>query len=224
MKIKQIIILIVICTFYSSAWTQNDLVTLKNGSAIRGKILAETTESVQIKTKDGSIWNYAQAEIESIGKYKPMVPQLGYYNQTSISLLGGSDLSASFQVINGYSFNPHWGLGIGLGIESFRGRTYAPIFIDGQYTLNDNTFSPFGALSFGYDIATQNAEYNKGGLFGNARIGMRGQLGEHIGILTSIGYRYAYLRQDLWHWWDTEPVLEITRINRFEFRFGFIFR
>ena len=147
-----------------------------------------------------------------------------YYNLTSLSLLGGSELSPSFQVINGYAFNPHWGLGLGLGIETFGGWNYFPLFIDGKYTLFEEGFSPFCSIGVGYDLATENFDRNKGGFLAMGRIGIQHPLGKHFGLVTSAGYRYAHLQQEVWNWGLGGQVLEVREINRFEFRFGFILR
>ncbi len=221
-KAIKILILTWFCSTVSMA--QNDLVKLKNGSAIRGKIIETTDQKTKIKTIDGSIWVYTRNEIESIGKFKPTLTPNGYYNQTSLGILGGSELSASFQVVNGYSFNPHWGLGVGMGWEIFYGQHYVPLFIEGTYSLLNKNFTPFCSIGAGYDLPTRNFERNKGGLLTQGRIGFKHQLGDHFGLITSAGYRYSYIKQEVWSWWHDNTVTEITEINRFEFRFGFIFR
>lgn len=162
--------------------------------------------------------------VQSFGQTNMKKENNKYYNLTSVSLLGGSALSGSFQIVNGYEFNKHWAAGLGIGVENFYGQNYFPLFIDSKYTLLDQPFSPFCSVNLGYDLPTENFERNKGGFMGTGRIGIQHQLGNHFGLITSAGYRYAYIKQNEWAWWGNNWVEEIREINRFEFRFGFIFR
>src|SRR5688500_16513348 len=86
----------------------NSMVYLKNGSALRGEITKEDSTGITLRTRDGSNWNYTPDEVLRIEKYSPEINKSGFYNKTSVGIIGGGDqVSASFRVVNGYSFNPH---------------------------------------------------------------------------------------------------------------------
>ena len=204
---------------------QIDLVKLKNGSEIRGFITENTNEMVKIKTKDGSIWVFQQSEVLGIEGFQPKGAQKGYFGSLSGGILGGSDVSVNLLMVNGYRINEHWSTGFGFGVESFYYRKYLPLFFEGKYNLLKNGSTPFVSLGLGYDFPFQMNERNKGGFFGQGFLGYQHDFGEHFGIITGIGFRYGQLQVDDWNWWGFETSTKtIYEINRFDLRFGFIFR
>jgi len=200
----------------------NSVVHLKNGSAIRGEITREDSLGISLRTRDGSTWTYPQSEIVKIEKFAPEINKSGFYNKTSVGIMGGGEqVSASLRVVNGYSFNAHWDLGFGVGIEQLRWNPYVPLFLEGRYSIFSGATRPFIAVHGGYALPLRNMEFNKGGLTAGAEIGVTHYFSNHVGISTSIGYRYAYLRENN-SWW--EDFVTISQINRFEIRLGFVFR
>ncbi len=208
--------------FFANAFGQNNLLVLKNGSEIRGKIIEGTGDTIKIRTIDGSLWVYQPDEVAHISRYK-IKNDNKYYISTTLSILGGTDVSPSFQVVNGYKFSRYWSVGLGLGIEQFYHDGYIPAFIETKFTLLDKPFSPFASLALGYDIPFRNQSGFLGGFMGSGQVGVKHQLGKHFGIITSIGYRKAHLKRVFTPWWTANKTTEIRQINRYEFRFGFIF-
>ncbi|PZE16625.1 hypothetical protein DNU06_12280 [Putridiphycobacter roseus] len=202
-----------------------DLVKLKSGSEIRGFITEKTEEIVKIKTKDGSIWVFKQSEVSAIESFVPAVFEKGYFGTVSLGVLGGSDVSANFLILNGYRINAHWSAGLGIGIDQFYNNMYLPLFAEGRYNLLKKGTTPYVSLGFGYDLPFQMSERNKGGFFGQGLIGFQHELGNHFGIFSGVGFRYGQLQVDEWNWWGTDVTTKtIYEINRFDLRFGFIFR
>ncbi|MDX1348931.1 MAG: hypothetical protein R3279_01725 [Putridiphycobacter sp.] len=208
------------------ASAQLDVVVLKNGSEIRGIVIEKSDESIKLKSKDGSIWVFKNTEVLEVKSFKPLVSNTGYYGTLSFGALGGSDLSGNISIVNGYKFNKHWGLALGLGYEGFYGRQYMPAFIEGKFNILDKGSTPFLTAGFGYDVPFSITDNNKGGFFGQALLGFQHQLGEHFGIVTGIGFRYGQLQVENWGWWGPidGSAKTIYEINRFDLRFGFIFR
>ncbi len=217
-------IIILLLGFSTQLFAQQDLLRLKNGSEIRGVVTEQVEGGVEIKTRDGSIFNFSKIEIENISKYKTAVKNKGIYNSTTISFLGGTELSPSFQIVNGYSFSPYISAGVGIGVETLQGIRYFPLFLEGRYTILNKRSTPFCAINFGLDLPTVYNEYTKGGFLGAAQVGYIHQFGDHISLMTSIGYRYANLKTKEWAWFSNSLEKKTIEINRYEFRFGFIFR
>lgn len=214
------IITILIFSLYVNA-QQNDVLKMKNGSEIRGTVLEKNDEIIRIQTKDGSIWNYSTSDVVAIGKYEPKVSGPGFYLRANVGMMGGDQVSPSFHLVNGYSFNSHWDLGFGLGLENFAWDGYIPVFAEGRYNLLNKSFTPFVSIMAGYEMPLSNWDSNKGGFSTGARIGFTRYLGNHIGFSTSAGYRFAYLKE-INQWWDDFET--IREINRFEIRLGLTFK
>lgn len=206
------------------SYAQMDVIVLQNGSEIRGVIIEKTDLTVKLKTKDGSVWVFKKDEIKEIKPFRPIVAKSGYYSTLSIGALGGSRISANLTFVNGYRINAHWAAGLGLGIEEFYARPYMPIFLEGKYNLLKKTSTPFATLGFGYDLPFEMNERNRGGLFGQGLLGFKHEFGQHIGIVTGIGFRFGQLEFEDWNWWGDSGGKTIYQINRFDLRFGFIFR
>ncbi len=214
-KILGILCMILMSVSLSAQMTE--VLKMKDGSEIRGVILEQNDESIRIQTKDGSIWVYAREEVVAIGKFEPKVSGPGFYLRANVGMMGGDNFSPSFHFVNGYSFNSHWDLGLGIGLESFRWDGYVPIFVEGRYNLLNKSATPFVSAMAGYEMPVGNWDSNKGGFSAGARIGFTKNLGNRIGLSTSVGYRFAYLTE-INTWWD--DFVTISEINRFEIRLG----
>lgn len=147
----------------------------------------------------------------------------GFYNRVNVGVLGGSASSRSFNIVNGYRFNQHWGAGLGLGIEQFNWLSYIPVFVEGNYNFLKKNTTPWVNLMVGYELPNQNLGANRGGITCGGKVGFSYFISERIGITTSLGYRYARL-QDESNGWGWEDFVTITDINRYEFRVGMIFK
>jgi hypothetical protein len=200
---------------------KNSLVKLKNGSAIRGEVLKNDTTGVSIETKDGSLWNFSAAEVLAIEESSINVNSTGFYNRTSLGILGGSEIGYSLRTVNGYSFNRHWEVGLGVGIDRFLWTPYIPIFAEGRYSLFTGATRPFVSAHAGYEMPLRNFEFNKGGLTTGLDLGVTHYFSKHLGISTSAGYRFALLKENSM-WWD--DFTTISQLNRYEIRLGLVFR
>jgi hypothetical protein len=216
----------VMLSFYGLS--QRSEVTLKNGSVILGVIKTQNDSIIKIKTKDGSVWHYSSDNIKSIEKYDYTNSNGKLYSSVSIGFMPGKLLSKGFHIINGYRINNHWQVGVGIGIEDhtqsvYASNSYAPLFLHGQYNLLKSSTTPFLAVMAGYEMALSNQEYNKGGFTTGAKVGVNHYFSDHVGLTTSVGYRYGYFKQkNQYGWWGTFTT--IREINRFEFRFGLVFK
>jgi len=206
-------------------FAQRSEVTLKNGSVILGLIKTENDSTLKIKIKGGSVLHYSKDEIISIEAYDYTDTKGIIYSTINYGYMPGINASKSFHIINGYRFNNHWNLGIGVGKESVGNQDYIPLFLHGQYNLLKANTTPFISVMVGYEMALNNQEQNKGGFTTGAQFGINHYFSDHVGLTTSVGYRYGYFKQENNSgWWGGEPTVTIREINRFEFRFGLVFK
>lgn len=145
----------------------------------------------------------------------------GFYNRINVGVLGGSNSSPSFNIINGYRFNQHWSVGLGLGVEQFFWNRYIPTFVEGNYNLLKSPTTPWLSVMAGYEVPFENFNTVKGGITCGGKIGFSYFIAKHVGISTSIGYRYAHLTIEN-NWWD--DFVTVSHLNRFEFRVGVVFK
>jgi hypothetical protein len=146
----------------------------------------------------------------------------GFYNRLSIGLLAGSDVSASFQVVNGYQWNEHWSTGFGIGLENPDWDPHVPLFLEGNYHFLKSQTGPRLNLLAGYQLPTRSLGDRKGGVTVGGKIGFDFAITRNIGLMTSVGYRYIHLESEFWNPWNS--VVQIRDMNRLDFRVGFIFR
>ena len=144
-----------------------------------------------------------------------------FYSQLTVGLLPGQAVSPSFHMVNGFNMNQKWQFGVGMGVESFANNTYLPLFGQSRYNFMSSLSTPFISVMAGYNFALRNTEFNKGGFTTGLQIGLDHYFSDHVGLSTSVGYRYAYLKINN-AWW--EDFSTIREINRLEFRLGIIFK
>lgn len=219
---KIILFLTLVLSFHS--FSQRSEIALKNGSILLGVVKTSNDSIVKIKIKGGSILQYKQTEIRSIEKYDYTNTTGKIYSSVTVGYMPGNALGSSLHVINGYRFNNHWNLGIGVGKERIENLNYIPVLLHGQYNLLKANTTPFIAVIVGYDLALDNYEQSKGGFTTGAQIGLNHYFSDHIGLTTSVGYRYGYFKNEYTNWGWQYPTTNIREINKLEFRFGLVFK
>lgn len=205
---------------------KDQMITLSNGSQIKGTIIENTEEFIRIKTSDGSVWQFQQNEVLSIQNFEDGIDPDhyvgGFYNRINLGLLGGGDnTSPSLHFVNGYAFNNHWEVGAGVGFEFISGWAYVPMFVEGRYNFLNRSSSPFVGLMTGYNAPVSRWSESKGGFTSGANVGFTHFVGDRIGITTTLGYRFARLKV-VDTWWDDFETLRL--VNRFEIRVGLVFK
>lgn len=148
---RKLLLLLSTCLLTAPLFAQfetEDVVHLKNGSVIRGKITEQKFgESLKIELLGGSVFVFQQTEIDSIKKENIRKAKLerikkdyyrkdrGYRNITQLGLIYGvnlksddpynyynndkDDLGLSIHTINGYQLWPYLYVGAGVGIDRF---------------------------------------------------------------------------------------------------------
>lgn len=227
-----------LCIFAQAQRKTQDVLYLKNGSVIRGSLQEmSSTGKISIQTADKSLWVYEQDEILRMAKEDVAgftMPEKGYFIIADLGLFAGRNdfytrLNPSLHVVNGYQFNKRWMAGIGIGLDRFEYRGYAPLFGEGRFLVLNKQTSPVLSARAGWAIPTYNEFVNgerlyKGGLSLGGSIGITRYIGSKTGIQASVGYNYQETKFTNPWWWGEGKSTTYTRYHSLEVRFGFLFR
>lgn len=241
MKKKLILGILLILTFLpANSQKTKDVLYLKNGSVIYGKLVEATTEQYKIQTSDGSVMIYPLSEVDKFSHEKPFFDgrkSEGFTLSLEAGLLAGSQDTKyfapfSFNVLLGYTGNTNHIVSLGSGVE-FIGRPYTPIFIEYKYIVYNRKTSPFIFLRGGAVAAIGGAEhsnpnyvdygpkdYGGGGSF-TAGTGISWAK-EDFGTYLSFAYRYAHTSYKQREY-NSNYVTYNDNLNRLEVKFGFTF-
>lgn len=154
-------------------------------------------------------------------------PKGNYYGRGSVGLLMGEMSSGSAQISNGYAFGCGLDVGIGLGYENYNYSRFAPVFVETRYHFGKRETKPFVGLMGGY-MAGLNQYNNVRGFTTGLQAGITHYFTKHIGISTSVGYRYVMTESTnvytQLHILAPYPPMQNANIHRIEARFGIVIR
>lgn len=199
----------------------DDVVYLKNGTFLRGKIIELIPEkslkfcvlskdTMDISMNDVKLIKREKSAVSSNPNYEDGVKAWGYTNITEVTLGWGLSeindqprnilqkrLSFQLSTINGLTLSPYIHLGLGTGVEFWNNRGFIPIFLDLRTNLLKKKNTPFGYLDVGYSPGWINGEDGLG--FGGALVaigvGAKISVTGKMGIVVSLGYRFQQTRQ-----------------------------
>jgi len=242
---KKIAVTLLFLTVLSNINAQ-DRVDLKDGSTIYG-VIKEYIQGDHIKLVSTSAvlieLNFDEINRIKIAKKIVAMKAKGYFNATSLGVMVGTDewgdpnINFSSSIINGYRFNRHLQLGLGIGMDGLKGSLYYPAFIDTRYNFRKGNFTPFIGLQAGitfHDFDTglpeidPNVWWNQsreldGGKMGGLYLGIRNMTRGDFGYTMSIGYRFQELQEYYTDWEFNQPIKETTYLNRVDFKLGITF-
>ena len=228
-----------------------DILTLKNGSIIKGRLIEMTdSNKVSIETLCQNTWVFSLDEIERMecnqslslatgpnsgSRYSTgLGKRSGFYSVSSPGLLfasGNNDKNTIFslQMTGGYQLQSRYFAGIGTGLEFFQ-YSQLPLFLDVSYLLTEGTVSPFIVLRGGYSFALEDPPDNdwityqgKGGYLWGAGLGIVIPLGQKNALSCSILYRYQDVTVINTTLWNDEVTEITTEYNRLSVRLGIMF-
>lgn len=224
-----------------------DVITLHNGNIYRGKILEQPdTGIIRLNTLCHNTLNFYLNDISSVSTEKINIRRFGmalpfqyeskgYVNITDIGLLiatGHNSQNAIFSVssLSGYSFASRFITGAGIGIEFFETLTL-PLYAETRVILLKNRITPFAGLKAGYSFSLEDPPPDWGTIY-NYMGGFTWGTGAGILIWSSnrsaveinLAYRYQAIRTEITYEWSGAINTIITKYNRFELRFGFLFQ
>lgn len=149
-KLIPIIILFVIISLQLNAQKAKDILYLKNGSIIYGKLVEVSESQYKIQTSDGSIFVYPSAEVEKFVKESSgnaERKETGFGAGMEGGFMIGAQNSEymapiSFNLLAGFNLDKRNIVSLGSGVE-FVGVPYTPLFLEYKFIANDNKTAPF---------------------------------------------------------------------------------
>lgn len=233
--------MLIFIAFPMSAQKSKDVLYLKNGSIIFGKLIEIKDGQYKIQTSDGSTFLYKTDEVDRFAKESPQFDGRklnGFSFAMEAGLLAGAqhtDYTApfSFNFLAGVTSKTNNVFSFGSGVE-FLGMPYTPLFLEYKRLIYDRKTTPFvflrgGALVQlgGNDSDTPPASYNyepynyKGGgsfAFGSGISWAKTDYETYL----SFAYRYAHTSYQKREYNQVTSTYE-NSLNRLEIKFGFRF-
>jgi len=233
MKARIIFVLMLFFGVIAAMAQKNDLLFLKNGSVLSGKVLPYKQDSVvKIMIKGGSIFSYSYNEVlkTEMNAYKTGLfnkPTNGIKFMLNFGALIGSSnvyyyspITADFDVAVGYKFNKH-DIYISSGLEGFEG-VFIPVLAEYHYNILERVESPYFFATGGYGFPIG---FNYSSSKMNPGIGLGGGVGLKRHFLNSIffnlsfGYRFQ-------HWssenelWPDGVITTSYSAHRYQLKIG----
>ena len=168
---KKIVVLVLALTSAVFSVSARDILSLKNGSVIKGELIEATGEQVKFKTADGSLWVYGMSEVISVTKEKQAEETVaeeteaapkkkkefskkGYRTQIEQTLEIGEFVTFGYDAIFGYQFNSHLQLGGGIGLRALSDEVTGdgfgvPLYADFKVNFLKTKVTPFFDLKAG---------------------------------------------------------------------------
>ncbi len=241
-KLLLLVIILIFTVITVSAQKKKDVLYLKNGSIIYGKLMEANDNQYTIKTPDGSIFIFSSTEVV---KFVNETPQYDGRKKrgAGFAMEGGFLVGAqssqykapfSFNIIGNMTLNTRNIFGIGSGVE-YLGQPFTPLFLEYKYLFSDKKTTPFiffrgGRLFhlreesktdyYTYPQYNYTKSYSGGGTFTlGTGISWAKEYGE---TYLSFAYRNAHTSYSQN---NNNQVRETFRFdyNRLEIKFGFRF-
>ena len=230
-RILSLFLLIICLTSFSESMGQRrvfeeDVVYLKNGSILRGKIVEQIpNQSVSIEVFSGTIYTYQTSEIEKITRepskyitirakmYKAYLPityrKKGAYQQLSLGTAFNQNrwneptTSVNLNYRIGYHFNTHLNVGAGTGFDFYEGGTILPMFVDVWGDLFDKKITPTYMVNLGYGhglSGTWRHNVFEGGFMSHGAFGVKFNTRSKNEFFVTIGYKAQHTYQEFEDW------------------------
>jgi hypothetical protein len=239
-----------ICWVEISAQQFLNVVYLKNGSVIRGKILINTADSLKIETICKNIFVFNPSEVQKIevenkNSYKNAENNYtfefhkGFYFNFNMGLISGnsdimSDPGYSLKAVFGYELSNFAGFGMGTGIEKFN-IEMVPLFISYKSELLKRENSPVFNFNIGYSFpmnikkTVNYLNYNySGGICVGFDIGVCSDRTQKRAFMVSLGYQYQRVIEEsqiIYYYGYSNPVETNTYdFNKLIVKIGFLFK
>jgi hypothetical protein len=245
---RTLLLLSLIICFISTVRAQyNEVIYLKNGSIVKGKILEmRINEYVKFKTFDDNLWVFKYDDIEKFEMekinefhYKPDSLKQNYL-QSDIGFMIGTvanEMKAPLSFLTSYNFqltnSLFWETGTGL---EFYQMTYIPVITGLRIAPLYSNFSIYfqGGLTFPINEkgTINQVEYKfKYGYLINPGISYTFRNTEKAEFVISLGYRFQKtdaerVTPDASSYYDpyNREYSIITKLNRFSLRLGYKFK
>lgn len=212
MKFFLFISFFICSSFLHAQNSTRDVVYLKSGTILKGKIVEEVPlVSYTIRTADSSIFVVKLEEILKIvheelapaakkaGNAYPLakgyecLAELGFGGATGLYGLNVS----KFTVVNAYRINKFMAAGLGIGFKYFTtdnsGFSVIPVFLDFRYKPFDKPISPYVGMSAGYGWDASHGFHDAGFMY-NPQIGLQLNTNKDFMLHLGVGYDIQQMR------------------------------
>jgi hypothetical protein len=225
-----------------SGQRSRDVLYLKNGSIIYGKLLEASDSQYKIKTSDGSIFIYPAPEVEKFMNEVSVFEgrrKKGFGFNLEAGLLVGPQSSQykapfSFNILGNITASTKNIFSVGTGVEYF-GQPYTPLFLEYKYLFHESKTTPFlflrgGKLLYLRDDP-QNDNLSYPSYYSDKKYSGEGTFTAGMGIswaaessetYLSFGYRYAHTSYTMKNYLGQTEKYK-NAYNRLEVKFGFKF-
>jgi hypothetical protein len=232
----------------------SEVVYLKNGSIIHCMIVELVpNETIKIKTVNNDVILFKMDEIEKITREESasMNTQRERVTDENVKTDGfttmiefvygnaeASDLVSAYYAfdkpslgivtVNGYMFNPHLSVGIGIGIHGYNNIGFIPVFADVRYNAIKGTITPFVSLDAGYSFTTDEIVHSErdqiqGGIYSNLSIGIKFFTRRSQALAFSFGYNYQNMQVYTHEEFPEDQVWVEDQIENMALKFSFVF-
>lgn len=236
--------------FSNQSFAQNneqDVIYLKNGSIIKGKVLSSPNDQkIRIEILGGSIFVFDRSEIEQF-KVEP-IPNIkkqfkgeiqykerGFINISDMGFPIGSDRwgvvsGLSFKTVNGFQFNPNSYIALGIGLDFYFSNAdvlTTTSFRYGGDILKNKPVTPiyYAEVGYGFPWKSYNTDWetHKGGELFQVGTGFKFYTRNATSVVWSIGY--GYQKSTVIFQMDTRSNLQerVYIYNRINLRLGISF-
>jgi hypothetical protein len=142
--------MLIFIIFPLSAQKSKDVLYLKNGTRIYGKLMEISNNQYKIKTPEGNIFTFQGTEVEKYVNERAISDSLkksgGGFALEGGVLAGAQsnkyDAAFSFNLIGSIALNRFDNLGLGSGVE-YLGQPFMPIFIEYRHLMSAKKTIPF---------------------------------------------------------------------------------
>jgi len=224
-----------------SAQKSKDVLYLKNGSIVYGKLVEIKDDQYKMQTADGSLFIYKNEEVDRFAKESPYFEGRsvnGFSFSMEAGLLVGAQNTEytapfSFNFLGGVTIDTRNVLSLGSGVE-FIGVSFTPLYLEYKRLIYNRKTTPFifirggGVIHVGGNDEEPVGNYNNYEQF-NYEGGASFTLGTGISwakpdyeTYLSFAYRYAntsYQKRE----YNMGNITYENNLNRLEIKFGFRF-
>jgi hypothetical protein len=237
------VIVLIFIIFPLMGQKNKDVLYLKNGSTIYGKLMEISDNQYKIKTSEGSIFIFSTPEVEKFVNEKYQFEGrkksgLGFVLEAGV-LIGSQSSSYrapfSFNFLANVTTKTQNIFGVGSGVE-YLGQPFMPIFFEYKYLFSTRKSTPFIFFRGGSLFHLNGDASNNDNIYNNpyeSKFDYRG--GGSFTIGTGISWAYedsesylsfayrnahtSYTQKD----YNSQAVTYRSSYNRLEIKFGFRF-
>jgi hypothetical protein len=191
-----------------------DVIYLKNGKVLKGKILSIENQQIAFISNTGNTITISMEEVsqirkalkdrrignakDSIFKAKGFVTvaELSYANgtgsvKTRIGTLANQFKGYNLSISRGYLVAPTFYIGLGAGYDSYEGARFLPLFLDLRSDFFRERIRPLFALRMGHSLGWKDSQSGSdwGGFMIQANLGIKLMLSYSQSVHLSIGIK-----------------------------------